>query len=100
MSNKEVRKFLMKGTFTGKLGTIRKDGSSLVIPIWYIVDERNSVNKIGNIYFTTYIESTKAKNIQHDSRTSICVDDQMSPYTFVSIVGNAVILPYEQNVRF
>lgn len=45
MSNKEVRKFLMKGTFTGKLGTIRKDGSSLVIPIWYIVDERNSVNK-------------------------------------------------------
>lgn len=97
MSNKEVRKFLMKDTFTGKLVTIKKDGSTLVVPIWYILDERNSINKIGNIYFTTYIGSTKAKNIQRDPRTGICVDDQTPPYTFVSIFGKAVILPQEQN---
>jgi PPOX class probable F420-dependent enzyme len=97
MSNKEVRKFIMKGTYTGKLGTIKKDGSTLVVPNWYILDERNSINKTGNIYFTTYIGSTKAKNIQRDPRTSICVDDQTPPYTFVLIFGKAVILHYEQN---
>jgi PPOX class probable F420-dependent enzyme len=96
MSNKEVRKFLMKDTFTGKLGTIKKDGSTLVVPIWYILDERNIINEIRNIYFTTYSGSTKAKNIQRDPRTSICVDHQTFPYTFVSIFGKAVILPYEQ----
>ena len=27
MSNKEIKKFLMQGTFTGKLTTVKKDGS-------------------------------------------------------------------------
>ena len=96
MSNREIRKFLMKGTFTGKLGTVKKDGSTLVVPIWFILEERKSGDKIGNIYFTTYSGSTKAKNIQRDSRTSICVDDQTPPFSFVSIYGKAVILPYMQ----
>jgi nitroimidazol reductase NimA-like FMN-containing flavoprotein (pyridoxamine 5'-phosphate oxidase superfamily) len=33
MSKKEIRKFLMQGTFTGKLATIKKDGSPHVVPI-------------------------------------------------------------------
>ncbi len=61
MSNKEVRKFLMKGTFSGKLGTIKKDGSTLVVPNWYILDERNSINKTGNIYFTNTSDQQKPK---------------------------------------
>jgi hypothetical protein len=28
MSNKEIKKFLMQCTFTGKLATVKKDGSS------------------------------------------------------------------------
>ena len=33
MSKKEIRKFLMQGTFTGKLATVKKDGSSHIVPI-------------------------------------------------------------------
>ena len=67
----------MKGTFTGKLGTINKDGSSHITPIWYILDENNYIT------FTTYSKSVKAKNLLRDSRISICVDDQTPPFSFV-----------------
>jgi nitroimidazol reductase NimA-like FMN-containing flavoprotein (pyridoxamine 5'-phosphate oxidase superfamily) len=41
MSNSEIRRFLMKDTFTGKLATVKKDGSSHVVPIWFVLDEKN-----------------------------------------------------------
>ena len=53
-------------------------------------------NKVGNIYFTTGRDSVKAKNIQRDSRVSICVDDQAPPFSCVSICGNAKLIPYRQ----
>ena len=34
MSKDEIGRFLMQGTFTGKLATVKKDGSSHVVPIW------------------------------------------------------------------
>jgi hypothetical protein len=34
MSKKEIEKFLTHGTFTAKLATVKKDGSSHVVPIW------------------------------------------------------------------
>jgi len=39
MSKKDVRRFLSKGTLTGKLATVNSDGSSHVVPIWFILDE-------------------------------------------------------------
>ena len=45
MSKAEIGRFLMLGTFTGKLGTIKKDGSSHVVPIWFVLDKRNSRGK-------------------------------------------------------
>jgi hypothetical protein len=36
MSEREIRRFLMQGTFTGKLATIKKDGSSHIVPIWFV----------------------------------------------------------------
>ena len=39
MSNKEIKKFLMQGTFTGKLATVKKDESPHVVPIWFVLDE-------------------------------------------------------------
>ncbi len=41
MSEKEIRKFLMQGTFTGKLATVKKDGSSHIAPIWFVLDGSN-----------------------------------------------------------
>ena len=98
MTKSEIKKFLMKDTFTGKLATVKKNGSPHVVPIWFVVEEINSKNgnTVGNIYFTTGRDSVKAKNIQRDSRVSICVDDQTPPFSFVSIYGNAKLIPYRQ----
>ena len=98
MTKSEIKKFLMKDTFTGKLATVKKNGSPHVVPIWFVVEEVNSRNrnKVGNIYFTTGRDSVKAENIQRDSRVSICVDDQAPPFSFVLICGNAKLIPYRR----
>ena len=106
MSKKEIRKFLMQGTFTGKLATVKKDGSSHIVPIWFVLD--GSSNKGGSgrkgkdedIIFTTDSTSVKAKNIQHDNRVSICVDDQTPPFSFVVVYGTAKIHLYKQRELF
>jgi PPOX class probable F420-dependent enzyme len=97
MTPREVKKFLMTNTFTGKLATVRKNGSSHVVPIWFVLDEGKRQNKIESICFTTGFESIKAQNIQRDNRVSICVDDQTPPYSFVVVHGNAKIVPYKHN---
>jgi PPOX class probable F420-dependent enzyme len=96
MSKKEIKNFLMQGTLTGKLATVKKDGSPHVIPIWFMLDESNS-GDINNIIFTTNSTSVKAKNIQHNNRVSICVDDQTPPFSCVTIFGNAKIHHSKQN---
>src|SRR5919106_5422273 len=96
MSKTEIARFLMQGTFTGKLATVKKDGSSHVVPIWFVLDNKNSRGKIGNIVFTTGETSVKANNIQRDNRVNICVDDQRPPFSFVTVFGTAKIYPYKQ----
>jgi len=96
MSKAEIAKFLMRGTFTGKLATVKKDGSSHVVPIWFVLDNENNRHKVGNIIFTTGESSAKASNIRQDNRVSICVDDQVPPFSFVTIFGIAKIHPYKQ----
>lgn len=85
MTKDEIRNFLLQGTLTGKLGTINKDGTPHVVPIWYTVDEED------NIIFNTSGESVKAKNIRRDNRVRLCVDDQTPLFSFVLIDGIAQI---------
>ena len=85
MTNDEIRDFLLRGTYTGKLGTINKDRTPHVVPIWYTVDKED------NIIFNTGSESVKAKNIRRDNRVRLCVDDQTPLFSFVIIDGIAQI---------
>ena len=98
MSKEEIARFVMQGTFTGKLATVRKDGSSHVVPIWFVLDNENSKRRgrIGNIIFTTDSTSVKANNIRRNNRVSICIDDQTRPFSFVTIFGSAKIHIYKQ----
>jgi PPOX class probable F420-dependent enzyme len=96
MSKVEIGRFLMKGTFTGKLATVKEDGSSHVVPIWFVLEKKKSRDRVGNIIFTTGSTSVKANNIQRDNRISICIDDQIPPFSFVTIFGTAKIYPYKQ----
>jgi PPOX class probable F420-dependent enzyme len=95
MSKAEIGRFLTKGTFTAKLATVKEDGSSHVVPIWFVL-EKKSRDKVGNIIFTTGSTSVKAINIQRDNRISICIDDQIPPFSFITIFGTAKIYPYKQ----
>jgi PPOX class probable F420-dependent enzyme len=96
MSTQEIVRFLMQGTFTGKLATTRKDRGSHVVPLWFVLDNKNSKDQIGSIVFIIYDKSVEAKNIIQDNRVSICIDDQMPPFSFVTIFGTARIYPYIQ----
>jgi PPOX class probable F420-dependent enzyme len=94
MSKAEITRFLMQGTFTGKLATVNKDGSSHVVPIWFVLDDKNNRNEVRNIIFTT---GESSNNIRRDNKISICVDDQTPPFSFVSVFGIAKIYPYKRN---
>jgi len=96
MSKAEIGRFLMKETFTGKLATVKEDGSSHVVPIWFVLEKKKSRDRVGNIIFTTGSTSVKANNIRRDNRISICIDDQIPLFSFVTIFGTAKIYPYKQ----
>ena len=80
MTDLEVKEFLKAGTRTGKLATVRKDGRSHIAPIWFDLDGDELV-------FTTWHESVKAKNMEHEPRVSLCVDEESPPYAFVVVEG-------------
>lgn len=103
MSKREIRKFLMQSTFTAKLATVKRDGSPHVVPIWFVLDDQKKDRireGMGDIVFTTYDGSLKTRNIQHDNRVSICVDDQTPQFSFVTIHGTAKIYHHKQNELF
>ena len=100
MSKEEMVRFLMQGTFTGKLATTRKNRGSHVVPIWFVLDNKSSRDEIGDIVFIIYDKSVEAKNIKKDNRVSICVDDQTPMFSFVTIFGTAKIIPYKQEEVF
>jgi PPOX class probable F420-dependent enzyme len=99
MSQKEIRKFIMQGTLTGKLATVKKDGSPHVVPIWFTLDDVvvDDDNNSVDIIFTTGRKSVKARNIQRNNRVSICIDDQIPPFSFLTVHGIAKIQQVNQN---
>jgi PPOX class probable F420-dependent enzyme len=78
----EQRAFLLEGTRTGKLATVRKDGRPHVVPVWFVLDGDTLV-------FTTGEASVKAANMRRDPRVAFCVDDETPPYAYIMIEGTA-----------
>lgn len=84
MTSDEYKQFIMAGTRTGKLATVRKDGRPHVAPIWFDVEG-------DTLIFMTWHESVKAVNLRQDPRVSICVDEEVMPYAFVIVEGTVTI---------
>ncbi len=84
MTTDEYKKFLMHGTRTGKLATVRADGQPHLTPIWFVLDGDRLV-------FTTWHESVKAVNMRREPRVSLCVDEEKPPFAFVVIEGTVTI---------
>ncbi len=84
MTESEWRSFPSWRTRTAKLATRRPDGRPHVAPVWFVLDSDDLV-------FTTHSDTVKARNIRHDPRVMLAVDDEQPPFAFVSIEGSAVV---------
>ena len=84
MTRQEAIDFIMQGTHTGKLASVRPDGRPHVVPIWFVVEGDELV-------FNTWHKSVKAKNLQNEPRVAISVDEETPPYAFVLIEGTATL---------
>jgi len=61
MSVEERAAFLLHGTRTGKLATVRRDGRPHVQPVWFVLDED------GTVVFMTGSRTVKGRNLRRDS---------------------------------
>ncbi len=68
----------------GRLGTTMRNGSPHVAPIWYRFDE-------GAFLILTERGSQKHKNVEHDDRVTLCIDDERPPYHTVIVRGRAAV---------
>ena len=82
MTDEQWRAFVSHGTRTGKLSTVRADGSPHVTPIWFLLDG-------DDVVFNTAKESVKGRNLARDGRAALCVDDDRPPFDFVVLQGRA-----------
>ncbi|MET8769069.1 PPOX class F420-dependent oxidoreductase [Streptomyces sp. NPDC004658] len=82
MTDEEWRAFVLDGTRTGKLSTVRADGSPHVAPIWFLLDGDELV-------FNTGKKTAKGRNLARDGRVALCVDDDRPPFHFVVLNGRA-----------
>jgi PPOX class probable F420-dependent enzyme len=82
MTDAEWREFASYGTRTGKLSTVRADGSPHVTPVWFLLDG-------DEVVFNTGKDSVKGRNLARDGRVALCVDDDRPPYDFVVLRGRA-----------
>lgn len=86
MSREEWWQFASEGTRTGMLGLVRKDGSPIVTPIWFLLNEGPDGDEL---IFTTGTETLKGKAIARDGRISLAVDDQRPPFSYVQFTAEA-----------
>ncbi|MDQ3769414.1 MAG: PPOX class F420-dependent oxidoreductase [Actinomycetota bacterium] len=84
MSDDERRAFLLEGTRTGKLATIRRDGRPHVVPIWFLLNG-------DDVLLTTGADTVKGRNILRDPRVCLCVDDEDPPFAYVMVEGEAEV---------
>ncbi|GAA1695054.1 PPOX class F420-dependent oxidoreductase [Streptomyces yatensis] len=92
MTKDQWQKFLMEGTRTAKLSTVRADGSPHIAPVWFLLDGDDLV-------FNTGQETVKGRNLARDGRVAICVDDDRPPFAFVTLRGRAELIDDLPQVR-
>ena len=67
---------------TGKLATVRADGSPHVTPVWVDLDD-------DEVVFMTSAATVKGRSILRDGRIAVCFDDETPPFSFVTLRGTA-----------
>ncbi|MCT2582683.1 PPOX class F420-dependent oxidoreductase [Actinophytocola gossypii] len=86
MDRAEWLAFANEGTRTGKLATVRPDGSPHVAPVWFLIDEADDGDEV---VFTTHAETVKGRALRRDPRFALCVDHEEPPYSFLVVHAEA-----------
>jgi PPOX class probable F420-dependent enzyme len=68
---------------TAKLAVVRADGSPHVAPVWVDLDG-------DDVVFMTSAATIKGKAVLRDPRVSLCWDNEVPPFDFVTVAGTAV----------
>lgn len=88
MERDEWLAFVMHGTRTGKLATVRKDGAPHVAPIWFLIDAAADGDYL---VFTTGADTAKGYAVRRDPRLSMVVDIEEPPFSFVQFAAEASV---------
>src|SRR5215218_4718625 len=93
MTQDETRAFLLEGTRTAALATVRPDGRPHVAPVWFTLDG-------DDLLFNTGENTVKGANLQRDGRVALMVDDEEPPFAFVSIEGDVSLSDDLDTMRY
>jgi PPOX class probable F420-dependent enzyme len=88
MGREEWLAFALHGTRTGKLATVRKDGSPHVAPIWFLIDTTADGDFL---VFNTGADTAKGYALKRDPRLSMVVDTDVPPFSFVQFTAEATL---------
>ncbi len=80
MTEEQRREFLLTGTRTGVLATVRADGRPHAAPIWFTLDG-------DDVVFTTAADTVKGRNLRRTGHAVLVVDESTPPFDFVSVEG-------------
>lgn len=86
MTEIEIAAFLDSPVRPGLLATVRADGRPHVAPVWFDVDASD-----GSIVFNTGAETVKGRNLRRSGRAALCVQDDLAPFSYLSIEGTVTI---------
>ena len=81
MSRDQIDSFLAEPRHA-VVGVVRSDGAPQLSPVWILYDN-------GLVYFSIFVDSAKYRQLERDSRISICVDAGHPDARAVMIQGTA-----------
>jgi PPOX class probable F420-dependent enzyme len=84
MTDDERREFMMTGTRTGVLSTVRADGRPHAAPVWFVLDG-------DTVVFTTGQDTVKGRNLRRTGQAAFTVDDSAPPFSYVTLSGSVEI---------
>ena len=93
MTPDEIRAFLLAGTRTAALATVRTDGRPHFAPVWFTLDG-------DDLLFNTGENTVKGTNLRRDGRVALMVDDEEPPFAFVSIEGDVSLSDDLDTMRY